>query len=264
MFRCLELIALGVDLSAAFASTSLSASLGVSIQWGEGRFFQQVAGSISSELAEKVAGIGSVTSASVIGIAHDALHADLIGGFVGINVSLHDCDSSNSSIREWVLASEGSGSGAALREANFKGIHQAGNELDQLRERSRSRTGLGIGFVESPCNSRAAVIQSGEHQTKAQVHQAHPVEATLSCVDSRVCLVNSAGRATQKHLDEHAQNVAPLESAIALLFGRRNFVGFGNHFFVRVGFNGEFPALFSEFVEHLRKSQSRKCQLEDN
>ncbi len=67
----------------------------------------------------------------------------------------------------------------------------------------------------------------------------------------------------------------------------RNFVGFGNHFFVRVGFNGEFPAckwtkeifdqinlmiiyfkkmftLFSEFVEHLRKSQSRKCQLEDN
>jgi len=38
---------------------------------------------------------------------------------------------------------------------------------------------LGIGFVESPCNSRAAVIQSGEHQTKAQVHQAHPVEATL-------------------------------------------------------------------------------------
>lgn len=48
-----------------------------------------------------------------------------------------------------------------------------------LRERSRSRTGLGIGFVESPCNSRAAVIQSGEHQTKAQVHQAHPVEATL-------------------------------------------------------------------------------------
>jgi hypothetical protein len=38
---------------------------------------------------------------------------------------------------------------------------------------------LGIGFVESPCNSRSSVIQSGEHQTKAQVHQAHPVEATL-------------------------------------------------------------------------------------
>jgi hypothetical protein len=43
---------------------------------------------LRSELAEKVAGIGSVTSASVIGIAHDALHANLIGGFVGINVSL--------------------------------------------------------------------------------------------------------------------------------------------------------------------------------
>ena len=52
MFRCLELIALGVDLSAAFASTSLSASLGVSIQWGEGRFFQQVAGSITINLIE--------------------------------------------------------------------------------------------------------------------------------------------------------------------------------------------------------------------
>jgi hypothetical protein len=52
MFRCLELIALGVDLSAAFASTSLSASLGVSIQWGEGRFFQQVASSITINLIE--------------------------------------------------------------------------------------------------------------------------------------------------------------------------------------------------------------------
>jgi len=46
-FCCLELIALGVDLSAAFASTSLSASLGVGIQWGESRLFQQVAGSIT-------------------------------------------------------------------------------------------------------------------------------------------------------------------------------------------------------------------------
>lgn len=49
-----------------------------------------------------------------------------------------------------------------------------------LRKRGCSRTGLGIGFVESPSNSwTTAVIQSGEHQTKAQVHQAHPVEATL-------------------------------------------------------------------------------------
>jgi hypothetical protein len=102
-------------------------------------------------LAEKVTGIGSVTSASVVGIAHDTLHANLIGGFVGIDVSLlefniiknsnkinlngylHDCDGSDSGIRKWIFVSKGSGSRAALREADFKGIHQAGNELDQLK-----------------------------------------------------------------------------------------------------------------------------------
>ena len=103
-------------------------------------------------MAEKVTGIGSVTSASVVGIAHDTLHANLIGGFVGIDVSLcefniiknsnksnlesylHDCDGSDSGIRKWIFVSKGSGSGASLREANFKGIHQAGNELDQLKK----------------------------------------------------------------------------------------------------------------------------------
>jgi hypothetical protein len=109
-------------------------------------------------LAEKVTGIGSVTSASIVGIAHDTLHANLIGGFVGIDVSLelefniiknfnkinldvylHDCDGSDSGIRKWIFVSKGSGSGAALREANFKGIHQAGNELDQLKIKNNKK-----------------------------------------------------------------------------------------------------------------------------
>jgi hypothetical protein len=49
-----------------------------------------------------------------------------------IQFYLHDCDGSDGGIREWIFVSKGSGSGAALREANFKGIHQAGNELNQL------------------------------------------------------------------------------------------------------------------------------------
>ena len=45
----------------------------------------------------------------------------------------------------------------------------------------------------------------------------------LSGVDARVSLVDSARSGAQKHLDEHAQNVAPLESAAALLLGRLRF-----------------------------------------
>ena len=43
---------------------------------------------IRSELAEEVAGIGGVAGADVVGLAHDALHANLIGRLVGVDVAL--------------------------------------------------------------------------------------------------------------------------------------------------------------------------------
>lgn len=43
---------------------------------------------LRSQLTEKISGIGRITSASIISVTHDTLHANLISGFVGINITL--------------------------------------------------------------------------------------------------------------------------------------------------------------------------------
>ena len=87
---------------------------------------------IRSELTEEVTRVGCVHRALVIGLAHDALHAHLVGVLLSVDVSLHDGDGSNGSVRKRIFGAQGTGVARALREAHFQGVHQAGNQLDQL------------------------------------------------------------------------------------------------------------------------------------
>ena len=77
-----------IDLGAVFARPALSAGLGEGVQRGERRLLQQVAGAVRSQLAEQVAGVGSVTGALAVRLANDALHADLVLGLVRVHVAL--------------------------------------------------------------------------------------------------------------------------------------------------------------------------------
>lgn len=88
VFFCSEFVALLVDLSAGFASASLSSGLGEGIQRSEGRAFKKVAGRISAQLTEQIAGIGSVAGAFIVRLANHALHAYLILGLVRVYVTL--------------------------------------------------------------------------------------------------------------------------------------------------------------------------------
>ena len=124
VFR-LQFVALVVDLGAAFAGSALSSGLCEHIQRTESRLLQQVTGGVTetnnkinrsaghstfatrchyleissnsteisiknlrSQLAEQVTGVRCVTGAFSVGLAHDTLHANLLLGLVGVDVSL--------------------------------------------------------------------------------------------------------------------------------------------------------------------------------